>query len=342
MKRFSLVMGVFAALLLVLAASLLFIGTVDVPAREVMAVLSGGRAERDAWNFIILESRLPLIVTSALAGSALAVSGLLLQTLFGNALADPSILGITTGASLGAGCMMLAFGTPLGVLLGVSGGFAATFIGAFIGALAVMGILLLFSSIVKSSTMLLIVGVLIGYLASSLISLLNFFATEEGVHSFVIWGMGNFSGVTLQWLPLFSIVVLAGLCLSLAMIKPLNALLLGRRYAENLGVDLRKMRNRLLMVTGVLTAVVTSFCGPIGFIGLVVPHVARLLLRTSDHLRLMPATMLVGAVVGLLCSLLSILPATNGVIPINAITPVIGVPVIIYVILNRRKIFYFN
>ncbi len=183
MKRFSLVMGVLAALLLVLATSLLFIGTVDVPAREVVAVLSGGRAERDAWNFIILESRLPLIVTSALAGSALAVSGLLLQTLFGNALADPSILGISTGASLGAGCMMLAFGTPLGVLLGVSGGFAATFIGAFIGALAVMGILLLFSSIVKSSTMLLIVGVLIGYLASSLISLLNFFATEEGVHS---------------------------------------------------------------------------------------------------------------------------------------------------------------
>ena len=166
MKRFSLVMGVFAALLLVLAASLLFIGTVDVPAREVMAVLSGGRAERDAWNFIILESRLPLIVTSALAGSALAVSGLLLQTLFGNALADPSILGISTGASLGAGCMMLAFGTPLGVLLGVSGGFAATFIGAFIGALAVMGILLLFSSIVKSSTMLLIVGVLIGGILS--------------------------------------------------------------------------------------------------------------------------------------------------------------------------------
>ena len=190
--------------------------------------------------------------------------------------------------------------------------------------------------------MLLIVGILIGYIASSAISLLNFFATEEGVHSFVIWGLGNFSGVTLRQLPVFAAVVVVGLAASLLLIKPLNALLLGRRYAENLGVNLRSTRNVLLVVTGLLTAVVTAFCGPIGFIGLVVPHVSRLLLRTSDHYRLIPVAILAGAVVAMACTLVSVWPMDNGMIPINAITPIVGVPVILYVIINRRKIFYFN
>lgn len=343
MGRFRLVMALLTVLLAALTAGLLLVGTVDVPAAEVLKILSGTPSEHAPWNFIITESRIPLAATAALSGAALAVSGLLLQTLFGNALADPSILGISTGASLGAGCVMLAFGGVLSSLFGVAaGGFVATLAGAFAGAMAVMAVLLVFSTLVQSSTMLLIVGVLVSYLASSAISLLNFFATEEGVHSFVIWGLGNFSGVTLRQLPLFAAVVLAGLLASLLMIKPLNALLLGSRYAENLGVNLRAVRNGLLSVTGVLTAVVTAFCGPIGFIGLVVPHISRLMLKTSDHLRLMPVTIFVGAATAMLCTLLSVLPMSNGSIPINAITPVIGVPVIIYVILNRRKIFYFN
>ena len=162
------------------------------------------------------------------------------------------------------------------------------------------------------------------------------------MHSFVIWGLGNFSGVTLRQLPVFAAVVVVGLAASLLLIKPLNALLLGRRYAENLGVNLRSTRNVLLVVTGLLTAVVTAFCGPIGFIGLVVPPVSRLLLRTSDHYRLIPVAILAGAVVAMACTLVSVLPMDNGMIPINAITPIVGVPVILYVIINRRKIFYFN
>ena len=238
---------------------------------------------------------------------------------------------------------MLAFGSSFATVLGVAaGGYVATLTGAFVGAMVVMALLLVMSNVVKSSTMLLIVGILIGYIASSAISLLNFFATEEGVHSFVIWGLGNFSGVTLRQLPVFAAVVIAGLAASLLLIKPLNALLLGRRYAENLGVNLRSTRNVLLVVTGLLTAVVTAFCGPIGFIGLVVPHVSRLLLRTSDHYRLIPVAILAGAVVAMACTLVSVLPMDNGMIPINAITPIVGVPVILYVIINRRKIFYFN
>lgn len=339
MGRFRIVSFSLVAAILVLAFMLLAIGSVDVPLGEVVGIMTGTPSENSAWNFIILESRVPLIVTSALAGAALAVCGLLLQTLFGNPLADPSILGISTGSSLGVAVVMLLTGGSFGL---ASYGYVATLSGALAGALAVMLALLAFSSLVKSSSMLLIIGILISYLASSAISLMNFFATQESVHSYVIWGLGNFTGVTLRQLSVFSSVIVAGLAASFFMIKPLNALLLGSRYASNLGVNVRVVRNCLLLLTGLLTAVVTTFCGPIGFIGLIVPHIARLMLNTTDHYRLLPATMLLGAATAMLCMLLSVLPLGNGLIPINAITPVIGVPVIIYLILNRRKIFYFN
>ena len=212
MARFRIVTALLVFAIAALALSLLLVGTVDVPAVEVWRILTGRPSDYEPWNFIIFESRLPLVVTAALAGGALAVSGLLLQTLFGNTLADPSILGISTGASLGAGCTMLAFGSSFATVLGVAaGGYVATLTGAFVGAMVVMALLLVMSNVVKSSTMLLIVGILIGYIASSAISLLNFFATEEGVHSFVIWGLGNFSGVTLRQLPVFAAVVVLGL-----------------------------------------------------------------------------------------------------------------------------------
>ena len=190
--------------------------------------------------------------------------------------------------------------------------------------------------------MLLITGIMIGYITSSAISLLNFFATAEGVHSYMIWGMGNFGGVSLQQLPYFSIFCLAGLLLSILLIKPLNALLLGTRYAENLGVNIRRTRNLLLIATGLLTAVTTAFCGPVAFSGLAVPHISRLMLGTSNHNSLLPVTLLTGGVIALLCNLICILPGEAGIIPLNAVTPVLGAPVIIYVIVNQRKIQYFN
>ena len=340
---FSLALIAISTVLLALAIANLLIGSVDIEASAIFNIICGRGCDNAAWDTIVLHSRLPMIATAALSGAALSVSGLLLQTTFNNPLAGPSILGVSTGASFGVAVVMLATGSAIGGMLSETMGFyMAVLIGALVGASIVLIVLLLFSSLVHSATMLLIIGILVSYLASSAVSLLNFFATEEGVHSYVIWGLGNFSGVSSEQLPLFATIILLTLALSSLLVKPLNAMLLGTRYAENLGVNTKQMRNMLLLITGILTAVVTAFCGPIGFIGLVVPHIARLLLNTSNHNRLIPATILSGAAVALLCTLISVLPKSYGVIPINAITPIIGVPIIIYIIINRRKIQYFN
>ena len=326
-------------LILLFPACLIF-GSVDIPAEQVFRSLFGLEVENEVWDVIVFESRLPMAITAVLSGAALAVSGLLLQTTFNNPLADPSILGISTGSSLGVAIVILAFGGMLSTMNTTY--YASIVAGAIIGAIAVMLLLLAFSTVVKSSTMLLIVGILISYLTSSAISLLNFFATQEGVHSFVIWGLGNFSGVTLDKMPFFAFIVLVSLIGSILLIKPLNALLLGNRYAESMGLNITRTRNGILFISGVLTAIITAYCGPIGFIGLVVPHIARLTLHTSNHTIILPATILMGAITGLLCALISILPSRTEILPLNAITPIIGVPVIIYIILERKRLHYFN
>lgn len=326
-------------LILLFPACLLF-GSVDIPAEQVFRSLFGLEIENDVWDVIVFESRLPMAITAVLSGAALAVSGLLLQTTFNNPLADPSILGISTGSSLGVAIVILAFGGTLSAMTTTY--YASIVAGAIIGATSVMLLLLAFSGVVKSSTMLLIVGILISYLTSSAISLLNFFATQEGVHSFVIWGLGNFSGVTLDKMPFFAFIVIVSLAGSILLIKPLNALLLGNRYAESMGLNITRTRNGILFISSVLTAIITAYCGPIGFIGLVVPHIARLTMHTSNHTVILPATILIGAVTGLLCALISILPSRTEVLPLNAITPIIGVPVIIYIIIERKRLHYFN
>ena len=338
-NRSKIALWILSALLLILFPACLIIGSVNIPFNEVLNILIGNEATRKTWEIIVLETRLPMACTAMLAGAALSVAGLLLQTTFDNPLAGPSILGVSTGSSLGVAIVMLALGGSIGHSLG---SYVSILAGALLGAGIIILTLLAFSSIVKSSIMLLIIGILVSHLASSAISLLNFFSTQEGVHSFVIWGLGNFSGVTFERLPIFASLIIIALGLSLLLVKPLNALLLGARYAENLGVNIRATRNKLLILSGVLTAVVTAFCGPIGFIGLIVPHIARLALKSSNHIILLPATALCGAVIALLCSLISVLPISSGVIPINAITPIIGVPIIIYIILNRKRILYFN
>ena len=337
--RSTITLIALSLLVVVLLPLNLVFGSIDIPFGEVVSAVFGGEVSKETWQTIVLETRLPMALTATLAGAALAVAGLLLQTTFDNPLAGPSILGVSTGSSLGVAIVMLAMG---GVVSEAISSYLGILLGAIVGAAVVMLVLLFFSTIVKSTAMLLIIGIMVGYLTSSAISLLNFFSTQEGVHSFVIWGMGNFSGVTLDRLPLFAILILVSLLLSFTLVKPLNALLLGARYAENLGVSIKATRNKLLLISGILTAVVTAFCGPIGFLGLIVPHIARLALRSSNHTVLLPATAFSGAVIALLCNLISVLPASWGVIPINAITPVIGVPIIIYIIVNRKKILYFN
>lgn len=325
-----------------LAAANIYYGSVNIPASAVTDILTGGEAEKSSWTYIILQSRVPQTITALLSGAALAVSGLMLQTAFNNPLADASILGISAGSSLGAALVILGMGGSIAVSTINIGEFLSVIAGAMAGAFLIMAFILFLSTLIKDNVMLLIAGIMTGYVTSSIISLLNFFSTAEGVHSYVTWGMGSFGGVSLQQLPAFSIMTFIGLAISVMLIKPMNALLLGTRYAENLGVNIRRTRNLLLLSTGILTAVTTAFCGPISFIGLAVPHIARLLLGTSSHNSLLPATALCGAVMALLCSIISILPGENGIIPINAVTPVLGAPVIIYVIINQKKIQYFN
>ena len=333
---------VLTLLILVLVAGNLFFGSVSIPAEAIVRILTGGEVEKESWSFIVWESRVPQALTALLCGAALAGSGLMLQTAFNNPLAGPSILGINSGASLGVAMVMLLGGGSLATAGITLSGFFSIVVGAFIGSMVVMGLILFFSTLIKSNVMLLITGIMIGYITSSAISLLNFFATAEGVHSYMIWGMGNFSGVSMEQMPYFATFTLAGLILAILLIKPLNALLLGNRYAENLGVNIKRTRNLLLIATGILTAVTTAFCGPVSFIGLAVPHMARLLLGTSNHNSLLPVTLLTGSAVALLCNLICILPGESGIIPLNAVTPVLGAPVIIYVIINQRRIQYFN
>lgn len=323
------------AIIILFTLNLIF-GAVKIPLADIINIICGKSSGHASWDYIILQTRLPQAITAVLCGGALAVSGLLLQTAFRNPLAGPSIFGINSGASLGVALVMLLFGGSI-TSGGISvSGFMAIIIAAFAGAAAVMGILLLFSTMVNSNVMLLIVGIMIGYISSSAISLLNFFATEEGVHSYMIWGLGNFGGVSMNQIPIFSIITLAGLMLSLLLIKPLNAILLGEQYAENLGINTIRLRNQLLFVTGLLTAVTTAFCGPIAFIGLAVPHIARMLLSTDNHKILIPATILTGSAISLLCNIICILPGENGIIPLNAVTPIMGAPVIIYVIMKGK------
>lgn len=314
----------------------LFFGAVHIPVDTVFAVLTGNYTDNEAIKFIILESRLPQAFTALLAGAALAVSGLMLQTLFRNPLAGPSILGITSGASLGVALVVLMSGGVISLgIESISGEIAVT-LGAFAGSFFIMSLLILLAKRLRNSLSLLIVGIMAGYLTSSVVSLLSAVSASENLQSFVMWGMGNFSSVSLKILPWFSLICIIGMLLSVLLVKPLNLLLLGDNYAINLGVNIIKTRYLLLVSTGLLTAIVTAFCGPIGFIGLAMPHIARLLFMTDDHRILVPATILSGSILALLCNILSVLP-DGQVIPLNALTPIAGVPVVFYVILRIRK-----
>lgn len=314
----------------------LFIGSVEIPPAEVVDILFGRGDGEGPYRFIVIGSRLPQAVTAILAGAALTVSGLMLQTAFRNPLAGPSILGITSGSSLGVALVILLLGGSVSAAGYSWGGYMAILIGSFIGSIAIMGLLLLFSIWLKNDLMLLIAGIMVGYLTSSVITLLNYLSTAEGVHGYAMWGMGNFNGVALGQLPFFSIAVAVGLLFSILMVKPLNVILLGENYARNLGVKMQWVRNMLLVTTGVLTSVVTAFCGPISFIGLAVPHIVRMIFQTSDHRIIIPGCIVTGAVVGLVCNLLCIFPE-NIILPLNGVTPLIGVPVILYVIFKERR-----
>lgn len=321
-------------LLPVLCLLSLLVGSVHISPAEVWAALMGNSDE--TVRYIVTESRLPQMCTALLAGAALGVSGLVMQTLFSNPLADPSLLGVNSGASLGAAIALLAFGGSFALGGAALSGVLFTVGAAFVGACAVIALIALCSRWLTSNLSLLVAGVMLSFIISSVISLLSFYATSEGVHSFVVWGLGDFSGVSSSRLWLMSILVIVPVCGVRLCATSMNALLLGADYATNLGVNVKRVRTLLLILTGLLTAVVTALCGPISFIGLAVPHVSRMFLRTADHRKLLPAVFVMGADVALLSLILSHLPGEAGTLPIAAITPLLGAPVVLYILVKRR------
>lgn len=336
-KIIFVILGV--GILLLFALNLLS-GSVQIPLTDVVSILFTPNTSSEinpTWSYIILETRLPQALTALLCGGALAVTGLMLQTAFRNPLAGPDVFGINSGAGLGVAIVMLWLGGSVTTEMFSVSGFVAVLLAAFIGAMLVTGLIFFFSTLVRNNVMLLIIGIMVGYVSSSAIELLNFFSTEEGVKSYAVWGMGDFGGVSMQTMPVFASITVVGLLLAILLIKPLNALLLGEEYAESLGINTRRTRNLLLIITGILTAITTAFCGPISFIGLATPHIARLILGTQNHTRLLPATILCGSAIALLCNILCNLPGDGGIIPLNAITPLIGAPVIIYVLVKTKR-----
>lgn len=340
MKNRKIVFGILGIIILgsILFILNLFVGSVTVPLDDIFKVLLKENTD-NTLNVIIFNYRLPQALTALLAGAALAVAGLLMQTLFRNPLADPSMLGISSGASLGVGIVILLTGAISGTAVSSFGWWSTigVSLAAFIGAVMVLFVMLAFSSRMKDMTTLIIIGLMIAYLAGSITDILKFFSLKEDIHAFVIWGMGSFSGVGTSKMPIFATSIIIGLFVTFFLSKNLNILLLGEIYAENLGLNIRKNSVIIILVSGYLTAIVTAYCGPIAFVGLAMPHIARFLFKSSDHRLLIPATMLIGMDMALICNLIARMPGFDGNLPVNAVTAFIGAPIVISVILKSRK-----
>ena len=324
--------------IVVLAIINLFVGSVKIPVTDICRILVGDESH-EIWTNIIWKSRLPQVLTAIVAGAGLAVSGLQMQTVFRNPLAGPSVLGISNGSALGVAFVVLLSGKIGGVALSRLGyvGDAAISVAAIVGALAVMLLIVWIAQKVKGNVTLLIIGVMIGYLANAMIGVLKFLAPEEDVKSFVVWGMGSFSRVSGDEMMLFVVLMCILIPLSFLLVKPMNILLLGDRYASNLGLNVQRSRMLVIISSGVLVAIVTAYCGPIMFIGLAVPHLARAIFRSSDHRVLMPATALCGAVLALVCNFIARMPGFEGALPVNSVTALVGAPVIASVLFRRRQ-----
>ena len=331
-------------LIVVLFVLNLLLGTVSIPVRDVLCILFSPSAlnldtsTQAVWSNIIWSSRIPQALTALMAGAGLAVSGLQMQTVFRNPLAGPSVLGISNGASLGVALVVLMSGSLGGMALSRLGylGDVAMSVAAIVGALAVMGLIVWVAQRVQGNVTLLIIGVLIGYMANAIIGVLKFFSNEEDIKAYVVWGLGSFARVSGDQMVLFVVLMAILLPLSMLLVKTMNLLLLGDAYAQNLGLNLQRARTLVILSSGVLVAIVTAYCGPIMFIGLAVPHLARAMFRTSDHRILMPATLLAGGVLALLCNLIARMPGFEGALPVNSVTALVGAPVIATVLFKRK------
>lgn len=339
-SRNAIAFGIVAILIVVAFVLNLSLGTIAIPFRDVVDILLGhDTGGSEIWRNIVWKSRYPQTITALVAGAGLSISGLLMQTVFRNPLAGPSELGISSGASLGVATLVLLSGSISQralIRMGFVGEMAVS-VAALLGALAVMGIIMIMSEKVKGNVVLLIMGVMIGYIANAIIGVLKFFSNDEDVRSYVVWGLGSFSKVSGDRVTTFVLLMLVLIPLSFPLIKTLNLLLLGENYARSLGLNYKRARHRVIFCSCLLTAIVTAYCGPIVFIGLAVPHLCRTIFATSNHRILMPAVTLVGALLALICSVIARMPGFEGALSINSVTALIGAPIVIWVLFSRRR-----
>ena len=332
-------------MLLIMASIFLFfflnlvLGSVSIPLRAVWNILWGTGNESVIWQNIIWKSRVPQALTALVAGAGLSVSGLQMQTVFRNPLAGPSVLGISSGASMGVAFVVLLSGSLGGVALSKLGfmGEIALTIAAIAGSLSITALIVFVSQKVRGNVTLLTIGVMIGYIANAVIGVLKFFSVEEDIRAYVIWGLGSFARVSGDQMTLFICIMVVLLPLSFLLVKTLNLLLLGDAYARNLGLNIKRARLLVITCSGVLVAIVTAYCGPIIFLGLAVPHLCRGMFRTSDHRILMPASLLAGASLALVCNLIARMPGFEGALPVNSVTALVGAPVVMSVLFNKRR-----
>lgn len=317
------------------------LGSVDIPASDIISIIFGWGSENEAWVKIVQNIRLPRALTAILAGSALSVGGLMMQTLFRNPLAGPSVLGITAGASLGVAVVMLAAGTVTSIFaiqqLSNAGSWLII-VAASIGSAAVLLLILLISLRIRDSVTLLIIGLMIGNMTIALVSIWQYFSNPEQIRDYLIWTFGSLGGVAYKQLAVLVVVVVVGSLIAFMLSKSLNGLLLGENYARSMGHSVKRSRFWIIASTSLLAGGVTAFCGPIGFVGVAVPHLTRSLLNTNEHRILIPATFLMGAMLMLACDIVAQVPGSSTTLPISAVTSIVGSPVVIWVIVKRKNL----
>jgi len=318
----------------------LSLGSVSVPLKEVLYALLDRPISNDSWRYIIVNYRLPKALTAILAGSGLSLSGLLMQTLFRNPLAGPFVLGISSGASLGVALLIMGtslFGGVIGLGLGYSAG---TIIAATIGSFLVLTSIMVVARAVKDTMTLLIIGLMFGSITSSVVSVLSYFTEKEQLQQYIFWSFGSLGNLSWNQLLLLSVLVILGILIAVCCIKPLNALLLGEHYASSMGINVKKSRYLIIVSTSLLAGSITAFAGPIAFIGLAVPHLSRQLFPSQNHKIMIPATIGFGAMIMLFCDTVAQLPGSNLTLPINAITSLVGAPVVIWLLVRKRKMIF--
>ena len=315
------------------------LGSVSIPLDEIIAVLSGNDSSKSSWATIILHFRLPKAITAMLVGSGLSVAGLLMQTLFKNPLAGPFVLGISSGASLGVAILILGAGIFGGVLTAISLSSWGLAIASSIGAALVLFAVLITANKVRNTMSILIIGLMFGTVTSAIISVFTFFSNADKIQQFVFWGFGSLGNLSWNEILVFFTIYLTGIINLIGIIKPLNSLLIGENYAKSLGINIKKNRNIILLITSLLTGVITAFAGPIAFIGLAVPHITKLVFKTSNHKILLPAVAILGAIILLVCDIVAQLPTSEFTLPINAVTSLIGAPVVIWLLVRKKKLY---